>query len=128
MGVVLEVIMCSADVCVAVLLAALLVLAGANQVLSVLASAFRFMQTAIISANLLHVFAASLLLDPNLSSAPLIASSSFGSNGATDNLGQDLAYLFLLIHKYGYLLALSKYKAMSSKGLWIFRPNATPPY
>ena len=109
-GLMADLIMCCANVCVAVLLGGLLVHAGANPVLAILSSIFRFLRTGTIAVNLLHMFVASLLLDPNFALAGVVSSSSLEEEAHGEGMshGSDIAFLFLIVHKYGYLMALSK--------------------
>lgn len=117
-GLLLDVTMSCADIFVSVLLAFILMLAGASPVLTIASSVFRLLQQAVIAANLLHMFAASLLLDKSLHptmpvssimdsvSSTLAEESSSTYGGSTYDLSADLAFFFLYLHKYGYLLAL----------------------
>lgn len=96
------------------------VTAGVDPVLSLATSGFRFLQQGIITANLIHLLAASIILDETLDAfLPLhstIEALSGDYNGEAAENGNDLgtisrpseslAFLFLSIHKYGYLLAL----------------------
>ena len=111
-GLVADLVMCCADTGVAVLLAAIFIHAGVNPIPTITMSVFRFLQTVTISLNLLHMFVASILLDDNYAFSNVIKDSALGNATlATDQastVGHDIAYLFLLVHKYGYLLALSK--------------------
>jgi hypothetical protein len=108
LGILADLTMCISDAFVAVLLAAIFVYAGANPVLAISSSVFRFLQTATIAMNLLHMLAAAVLLDSRYQFADALAEGSLGTaDGAS--IGSDIAYLFLLVHKYGYLLALSKF-------------------
>jgi hypothetical protein len=118
-GFVLDLIRSCADTIVSILFGFILVDAGASPVLSLSSVAFRFLQQAVIACNLLHMFAASLLLDLSLN-PPFPAASAIDAlaiyNDHDDNrrshagVGTDpsesLAFLFLLLHKYGHLLAL----------------------
>lgn len=112
-GMMVDVCMCCCDAGVAVLLGAILIHAGANPVLAITASVFRFLQTGITAMNLMHMFVASILSDPNYYFADVIGSSSLqhreGGDGSSTH-AHDIAYMFLVVHKYGYLLALSKYR------------------
>jgi hypothetical protein len=65
-GFVLDLIRSCADIVVSILFGFILVESGANPVLSLSSVAFRFLQQAVIACNLLHMFAASLLLDLSL--------------------------------------------------------------
>ena len=61
-----ELIMCCSDVGVAILLSAILYSVDTkNAILIGLMAIFRLMQTSLIASNLLHSFAASLILDPS---------------------------------------------------------------
>eukprot|EP00934_Nitzschia_sp_Nitz4_P000809 Nitzschia sp. Nitz4//scaffold46_size129759//125322//126406//NITZ4_003528-RA/size129759-augustus-gene-0.15-mRNA-1//1//CDS//3329552676//809//frame0 len=108
----LEMTMASADIVVSILFAFILVSAGANPILSLASSAFRFMQQAIITGNLMNLFAASILVDPNFDQHIPIATIIGAISGANEdadnstNAAESLAFFFLTLHKYGYLLAL----------------------
>jgi hypothetical protein len=114
-GFVLDLIRSCADIVVSILFGFILVESGANPVLSLISVAFRFLQQAIVACNLLHMFAASLLLDVSLNppfpaaSAIDALASTYSNNGdevAGTDPAESLAFLFLLLHKYGHLLAL----------------------
>ncbi|KAL7559073.1 hypothetical protein ACA910_018424 [Epithemia clementina (nom. ined.)] len=91
---------------------------GAHTNLSILSVVFRLMQQAVLATNLLFMFAASILLDQTLPVSNVVAAMfpTFVINGnnnddnavatATTTMNESLAFVFLLIHKYGYLLAL----------------------
>eukprot|EP00934_Nitzschia_sp_Nitz4_P003274 Nitzschia sp. Nitz4//scaffold46_size129759//61067//61766//NITZ4_003503-RA/size129759-processed-gene-0.199-mRNA-1//1//CDS//3329552601//3264//frame0 len=105
----LDIAMAGADIMVAVLLGCVLVKAGANPTLSIASSAFRFMQQVVIVGNLMHLFAASILLDSNFA-IPVASLVEDAIGGAGENTaGGSLAILFIVLHKYGYLLALLFY-------------------
>jgi hypothetical protein len=107
-GLVLDLISSCADIFVSILLYFILVESGANPVLTVSSVAFRFLQQAVIACNLLHMFAASLFLDlalnPPFPAAAAIDALSL-TNAGTDP-AESLAFYFLLLYKYGHLLAL----------------------
>lgn len=114
-GFMVDITMCCCDAGVAVLLGAILLHAGANPVLAITTSVFRFLQTCIIAMNLMHMFVASILLDPNYYFADVIGSSSLQhreDGDGTSTHAHDIAYMFLVVHKYGYLLALSKFLSL----------------
>ena len=100
---VLDMTMSSCDVIISILLGAILVVSGASATLSVTSMAFRLMQQAVLATNLMHMFAASILLDESLPVANVI-SALFQDNSRETR--ESLAFVFLVIHKYGYLLAL----------------------
>lgn len=104
-GMMLDLVMSCADVCVAVAFAFLLVMAGANPYVSILSSVFRLMQQAVVAANLLNIMAASVLLDPNLH-ASLSINSFVSKISQQEPVAMAMAMLFLTLHKYGYALAL----------------------
>ncbi|GFH43920.1 hypothetical protein CTEN210_00394 [Chaetoceros tenuissimus] len=126
-----EIVMCISDVCVAVLLSAIFFYCNNHSgegsgsidkfhhvnenITIVLMALFRLIQTAIIACNLLHSFAASLILDPSFTTvtAAGIGLQSITSDenesdgeGGLPLLAENLALLFLSIQKYGYTLAL----------------------
>lgn len=109
-----ELIMCCSDIGVAILLGAILYHVGADTVWIGLMCVFRLVQTSIIASNLLHAFAASLILDPSLADVTSagVGLQRFlqgGEDGDQENgllLADNLALLFLSIQKYGYTLAL----------------------
>lgn len=117
-GLLLDVTMSCADIFVSVLLAFILLLAGASPILTIASSVFRLLQQAVIAANLLHMFAASLLLDKSLHPTMPVSSimdslsidgstsAGGGAGDAANDVSADLAFFFLYLHKYGYLLAL----------------------
>jgi hypothetical protein len=117
-GFVLDLIRSFADIVVSILFGFILVESGANPVLSLSSVAFRFLQQAVIACNLLHMFAASLLLDlslnppfPAASATDALAIYNDNDSNRSDELAgtdpaESLAFLFLLLHKYGNLLAL----------------------
>lgn len=116
---VLDLIVSCADVVISILFSFILVESGANPVLSLSSVAFRLLQDAVIACNLLHMFAASLLLDLSLN-PPFPAASAIDALASIYNDNEDkrsdeltgtdpaesLAFYFLLLHKYGNLLAL----------------------
>jgi hypothetical protein len=118
-GLVLDIIRSCAEIIVSILFGFILVEAGANPVLSLSSVAFRFLQQAVIACNMLHMFAASLLLDLSLN-PPFPAASAIdalaiynnndgtrsGDAAAGTDPAESLAFLFLLLHKYGKFLAL----------------------
>jgi len=124
-AVIFELIMCCSDVGVAIILGAILLYqatlkagttanASSSVLMIALSCIFRLMQTSIIASNLLHMFAASLILDPSLS-AVTVAGSDLKDMCTLDcedqgrssvALAEALALLFLSIQKYGYTLAL----------------------
>ena len=86
---------------------------GAGPVLAAATSGFRLLQQAVITANLIHLLAASILLDDTLDAALPVRTALetiLGGNGGGEDDGSqtpdNLAFLFLAIHKYGYFLAL----------------------
>lgn len=110
---ILDMIMSCADVVISILVGFILFRAGASPIWSFTAVAFRFLQQAVLATNLLHMFAASLLLDDTLPIASVVETAFVGSSNASPTTAtttltskESLAFLFLLLHKYGYLLAL----------------------
>ena len=101
----LDMTMSCSDVFISFLLGGILIASGANSLLSMIAMSFRLMQQAVLATNLLHMFAASLLLDPTLPFAPIV-DELWATDSAGTSTSESLGYLFLLLHKYGYLLAL----------------------
>lgn len=126
-----ELIMCISDICVAVLLSAIFFYSNKHSgegsidkkfhhvnknITIVLMALFRLIQTTIIACNLLHSFAASLILDPSFASVTAAGiglksimsdvKESDGEGGNRPLLAENLALLFLSIQKYGYTLAL----------------------
>lgn len=107
MGLLCDLIMSCADVMVSVVLGFLLIGVGASPVPSMISIAFRLMQQAVIGGNLLHLWGASLLLDQSIH--PTMTVETVIDMIATENdtsAGETLAFFFLMLHKYGYLLAL----------------------
>lgn len=82
------------------------VTAGVGPFWSVLSSGFRVMQQAVITGNLMNIFAASMLLDDTLNQSLPVESEIEAMGGGNANAAQSLAFFFLAMHKYGYLLAL----------------------
>ena len=105
-GLLLDVLMSISDVFVSILLALILLSAGASPVLSIASSLFRFLQQAVIATNLLHMFAASLLLDRGLHPTMPVASIIDDASSSNLDIAAKWAFFFLYMHKYGYLLAL----------------------
>lgn len=109
-SIILEMIMSCADVLVSVYFGFILIDGKADPALSLASSIFRLMQQAVIAMNLMNIFAASMLLDENFT---LPIYSTFQSSEEGDHQGvesytpaEKLAFFFLSLHKYGYLLAL----------------------
>mmetsp|Transcript_15473 Transcript_15473/g.24275 ORF Transcript_15473/g.24275 Transcript_15473/m.24275 type:complete len:273 (-) Transcript_15473:172-990(-) len=104
----LDVIMGCSDVFVSILLGFILVTAGVDPILSIASSGFRYLQQAVIACCLMFLFAASMLLDENMDAiigvGTAIESLSSGEQGV--DAAESLAFFFLAMHKYGYLLAL----------------------
>ena len=124
---VLDLIMSSCDVVISILLGGILLVSGAHPLTSIVAMVFRLLQQAVLATNLIHLFAASLLLDDTLPVATVITNlfgdSSNSNSSSGSNRAQSLAFLFLLLHKYGYLLALEFFGlSMSILGyvIWIW--------
>jgi hypothetical protein len=109
-GLVLDLVTGCANVAVSILLGCIFWAAGANPVLAVMQAAFRLLQQAVLATNLLHYFAASLLLDTSLNpSFPAAAAMNSLAVTAGDDYtdpAASLAFFFLVLHKYGHLLAL----------------------
>lgn len=104
-GLLFDVVMCISDIVVSVLFGFIFITAGANPLLSILNVVFRFFQQTVIAANLLHMFAASLLLDPTMHPT-MPVSTVFSASNNDGDLSGSLAFFFLVLHKYGYALAL----------------------
>lgn len=103
----LDLTMSVSDVALSILLGAALWVNGADKLLTVTAMVFRIVQQAILATNLLHLFVASLLLDPTLPAAAVLSSSSINNDDNVDNTNvKSLVMLFLYLHKYGYAVAL----------------------
>ena len=105
-GLLLDVLMSISDVFVSILLALILLSAGASPVLSIASSLFRFLQQAVIANNLLHMFAASLLLERSLHPTMPVSSVVDDASSGNADIAAKWAFFFLHLHKYGYLLAL----------------------
>ena len=96
----LDLTMSVSDVALSILLGAVLVVNGADKLLTIIAMVFRIVQQAVLATNLLHLFVASLLLDPSL------ATWDFLSIVFDEAQAASLAMLFIYLHKYGYAVAL----------------------
>lgn len=96
----LDLTMSVSDVALSILLGAVLVVNGADKLVAVIAMVFRIVQQAVLATNLLHLFVASILLDPSLACWDALA-------GIFDQVqAESLAMLFIYVHKYGYAVAL----------------------
>lgn len=107
-GILVELLMSCADVFVAVLLTTLLLATGASAMLTVAMGVFRLMQQAVITGNLLHLFAVGLLLDTNFHGSKENVASLFASSASSQATSPVAAWalFYALMHKYGYFLAL----------------------
>ena len=88
---------------VGVLIGLILIGAGVNPAMSVLTVVFKIMQQAVMGANIIHLFVASILLDKNIALNSVIKTYFFSDYAGT--MGSNMAYLFLVINKYGNIFA-----------------------
>jgi hypothetical protein len=93
---------------IGVLICMILIGAGVNPAMSIMAVVFKILQLAIMGANIIHLFVASILLDRDLAISDTIKSTFFSDYNATDSIGTNLVYLFLVMNKYGNIFAQGK--------------------
>jgi hypothetical protein len=93
---------------ITVLIGMILIGAGVNPAISIMSVVFKILQLAIMGANVIHLFVASILLDRDLAIGSIITSTFFSDDNATDSMGQNLVYLFLVMNKYGNIFAQGK--------------------
>ena len=105
-SVLLDLTMSVSDVALSILLGAVLIVNGADKLLTVMAMVFRIVQQAVLATNLLHLLVASLLLDPTVASAPVLAQAFGSDENRPVQAVESIAMLFLFVHKYGYAVAL----------------------
>eukprot|EP00339_Tiarina_fusa_P002488 CAMPEP_0117045108 /NCGR_PEP_ID=MMETSP0472-20121206/31218_1 /TAXON_ID=693140 ORGANISM="Tiarina fusus, Strain LIS" /NCGR_SAMPLE_ID=MMETSP0472 /ASSEMBLY_ACC=CAM_ASM_000603 /LENGTH=292 /DNA_ID=CAMNT_0004757007 /DNA_START=41 /DNA_END=919 /DNA_ORIENTATION=- len=103
MGIVADTTMVISETFVGVLLGLILIGAGVNPATSSLIITFKVVATAIMGANVIFMIAAGLLLDENLPIYKTV--SQYFYSDYQPPIGTQLAYLMLLINKYGLTFA-----------------------
>jgi hypothetical protein len=106
MGIVADTTMVIAETFVGVLLGLILIGAGVNPATSSLIITFKVVATSIMGANVIFMIAAGLLLDENLPINDTI--NQYYYSDYQPPIGTQLAYLLLLINKYGVTFAQGK--------------------
>jgi hypothetical protein len=107
-GILCDVAMIILQTFIGVLISMILIGAGVNPAMSIMAAVFKIMQLAIMGANVIHLFVASILLDRDLAISSTITNTFFSSYSAQDSIGTNLVYLFLVMNKYGNIFAQGK--------------------
>lgn len=100
-GLFCDTIMIIADSFVGILMGMILVGSGVNPAMSVMVVVFRVIQQAILGANTINMMAALVLLDPTNRLYNVI--QTYFYSDWTLGIGQNLAYLFLIINRYGHI-------------------------
>ena len=106
-GVLCETLMIIAETFIGILMGIILIGAGVNPAMSVMVVTFKIIQQAICGANAITLVAALLLYDPANRYSSVI--QAFFYSDWTLGIGQNLAYLFLLINRYGHIFSECKF-------------------
>ena len=110
-GVLCETLMIIAETFIGILMGIILIGAGVNPAMSVMVVTFKIIQQAICGANAITLVAALLLYDPANRYSSVI--QAFFYSDWTLGIGQNLAYLFLLINRYGHIFSECKFQLIT---------------
>jgi Domain of unknown function (DUF4386) len=121
-GLMCDTVMILADSFIGILMGLILIGAGVTPAVSVMVVAFRIIQQAILGANTINMLAALVLLDPNNRLYNVI--QTYFYSDWTLGIGQNLAYLFLVINRYGHIY--SECKSCILFTLWNAWPSHSP--